>query len=194
MAKYYPINLALENKRCLVIGAGKVAERKTRRLLEYGACVSVVGQAITPGLKALWKKKVIVFKKRRFGLSDLSGAYLVIAATTDRKVNSAVSSYCLKNGILINVVDSPKECSFILPSVVRKGDLTISISTDGISPALARKIRMDLERRFGTGYAGFLRVMKKLRPQVLKNIKDAKSRKAFFKKSLKNWSILKNAA
>ena len=194
MAKYYPINLALENKRCLVIGAGKIAERKTRRLLECGARVSVVGQAITPGLKALWKKKKIIFKKRKFNFSDLSGACLVIAATSDREMNSAISSYCLKNGILINVVDSPKECSFILPSVVRKGDLTISISTNGISPALSRKIRVDLERRFGTGYSGFLRAMKRLRPRALKEIKDVRKRKSFFKKAMKEWGILKNAA
>lgn len=194
MAKYYPVNLTLENKRCLVIGAGKVAERKVRRLLECGARVSVIGQAITPGLKALWKKKVIVFKKRKFAFKDLSGAYLVIAATADRETNSTISSYCLEKGILINVVDSPKESSFILPSVVRRGDLTISISTGGISPALARKIRMDLERRFGTGYAEFLRVMKVIRPRALKEIKDARKRKSFFKKALKDWSILKNAA
>ncbi len=186
MAKYYPINLVLENKKCLVIGAGKVAERKARRLLENRARVSVVGQAIAPGLKALWKKKKIIFKKRKFRFSDLSGAYLVIAATTDRETNSAISSHCLKNGILINVVDSPKESSFILPSVVRKGDLTISISTNGISPALSRKIRIDLERRFGPEYSKFLRMMKKLRPRVLKEIKDAKDRKSFFKKALKD--------
>lgn len=194
MAKYYPVSLALENKKCLVAGAGKVAERKTRRLLECGASVSVVGEAITPGLNALWKKKKILFKNKKFGLSDLSGAYLVIAATDDRDINSAISSYCLGRGILINVVDSPKESSFILPSIVRKGDLTIAVSTEGISPALSRKIRMDLERKFGPEYARFLRVMKKLRPRMLKEIKDAKDRKSFFKKALKDWSVLKDAA
>lgn len=194
MAKYYPINLALENKKCLVIGAGKVAERKTGRLLESGARVTVIGQTITPGLKTLWKKKKIIFKKRRFVLKDLFGTYLVIAATPDRKINSTAYSYCRKNGILINVVDSPGECSFILPSVVRKGDLTITVSTEGISPALAKKIRMDLGRRFGPEYASFLQAMKKLRPKVLKEIKDTKSRKAFFKKAMKDWGILKYAS
>jgi precorrin-2 dehydrogenase / sirohydrochlorin ferrochelatase len=185
MPAYYPINLSLENKRCLVIGAGIVAERKVRRLLESDARISVISPVITPGFRALCKNKKIVFKKRKFSLKDLPGAYLVIAATNDRKVNAAVYAYCRKKGILVNVVDSPKECSFILPSVVRRGALTISISTDGISPALAKKIRQDLESKFGAEYAVLLRMMKQIRPRVLKKIKDLRSRKDFFQKVLK---------
>ncbi|MDP3790920.1 MAG: bifunctional precorrin-2 dehydrogenase/sirohydrochlorin ferrochelatase [Candidatus Omnitrophota bacterium] len=185
MAKYYPINLCLKNKKCLVIGAGVVAERKIRRLLGSGALVSVVSPVSTPALKALWKKKKIVFKNRKFDLRDLSGAYMVIAATTDRSVNSAASSYCLKNNILVNVVDSPEECSFILPSVIRRGALTISISTDGVSPALSKKIRQDLDKVFGPEYADYLRIMKDLRPKVREKIKNMKSRKCFFKETLK---------
>lgn len=185
MSAYYPINLSLENKKCLVIGAGKVAQRKVRRLLESAARVSVISPAITPGFMALYKNKKIVFKKRKFSLKDLFGSYLVIAATSDRKVNSAVSSYCRKKGILVNVVDSPKECNFIMPSIVRRGALTISISTDGISPALSKKIRQDLEKRFGAEYAALLCIMKKIRPHVLKKIKNLRSRKDFFQKVLK---------
>ena len=184
MAKYYPANLALENKRCLVIGAGEVALRKVRRLLEYGARVLVIGPKVVPGLKTLAKKKKIILKKRMVNLGDLKGAYLVISATGERRMNSLASSYCRKKNILINVVDSPKECSFILPSVVRRGALSISISTDGISPALARKIRKDLERRFGPEYAKLLRIMKGIRPQAIKKIKNLKSRKVFFQKAL----------
>mgnify|MGYP003393139231 CR=1 FL=1 len=185
MSRYYPINLALKNKKCVVIGAGNVAERKVRRLLECGALVSVISPAITPGLKNTAKKGKVIFKNKKVSLRDLAGAYLVIAATADRKINSAVSSYCRKNNILINVVDSPKECSFILPSVIRRGALTISVSTDGISPALSKKIRKDLKKMFGGEYAEYLRMMKKIRPQVRKKIKSMQSRKDFFNRILR---------
>ena len=184
MVKYYPVNLKLENKKCLVVGAGKVAERKVRRLLECEAPVIVISPKIGLGLKALAQKKKIIFKNRRIDLKDLKGAYLVIAATTDRRINSAISAYCRKKGILVNVVDSPKECNFILPSIIRRGALTISISTDGISPALAKKIRQELGQRFGAEYAKLLRIMKGIRPQALKKIKDSKLRKVFFQKAL----------
>ena len=187
---YYPINLNLKNKECLVIGAGRVAERKVRRLLECGAQVSVIAPLVTPRLKALAGKKKITFKKRRVNLRDLNGAYLVISAASDRKINSTVSSYCRRKGILINVVDSPKECSFILPSVLKRGNLVIAISTDGISPALSKKIRQDLGRRFGAEYAKLLRIMAKLRPEALKKIKNPGLRKAFFKKAIR--TILEN--
>lgn len=184
MNKYYPVSLSLENKKCLVIGAGSIAERKARRLLECGASVSIISPKISTGLQALAHKKIITFKKRRVNLGDLNGAYLVIAATPDRRINSAISVYCRKKGILVNVVDSPGECTFILPSIIRRGALTISISTNGISPALARKIRKQLQQEFGAEYAKLLRIMKEIRPQALKKIKDSKLRRAFFKKAL----------
>ncbi|OGW92649.1 MAG: hypothetical protein A3G36_01430 [Omnitrophica bacterium RIFCSPLOWO2_12_FULL_45_13] len=184
MPRYYSINLVLKNKKCVVIGAGNVAERKARRLVECAARVSVISPAITPGLKAMAQNGRIILKNRNFNLSDLNGAYLVIAATTDRSVNAAVSSYCRRKNILVNVADSPEECSFILPSIIRRGDLTISISTGGSSPALSKKIRKDLEKMFGAEYAALLRIMKKIRPQARKKIKDPRSRKAFFKKTL----------
>ncbi|MDP2942763.1 MAG: bifunctional precorrin-2 dehydrogenase/sirohydrochlorin ferrochelatase [Candidatus Omnitrophota bacterium] len=179
---YYPVNLNLENKRCLVAGAGRVAERKVRRLLECGAQVLVVSPEITPFLKTLAEKRKIIFKKRRVNLTDLNGVYLAISATGDRKINSLISSYCHRKGILVNVVDSPKECNFILPSVARRGSLTIAVSTDGMSPALSKKIRRDLEQRFGAEYAKLLRLMAKLRPEVFRKIKNSKARKAFFQK------------
>lgn len=185
MPGYYPINLVLKNRKCVVTGAGIVAERKVRRLLECGSRVLVIGPAITPGLKAMADNRKIVFKRRKVSLRDLDGAYLVIAAAADRAANSLVSAYCRKNNILVNVVDSPKECSFILPSIIRRGDLTISISTGGISPGLAKKIRQDLEKAFGREYASLLGIMKKIRPLALKKMKSAEDRKKFFNKILK---------
>lgn len=189
MVGYYPVNLVLKNKKCLVIGAGEVAERKVRRLLECGARVLVVSPASTSALKAMADKGKIRLSTRKFNIRDLKGAYLVVAATADRKINSTVSSYCLKRNILVNVVDSPKESNLILPSIVRRGALTIAISTDGISPALSKKIRQDLEKTFGPEYAALLRIMKILRPQVMKKIKGLKSRRAFYKKALQDETL-----
>ena len=185
MAKYYPINLNLENKQCLVIGAGVVAERKIKRLLEYGVNVTVVSPNFSRGINMLAKKNRIRLIQRRVNLKDIRGKFLVISAAGERRVNSLVSKYCKESNILVNVVDSPSECNFILPSVVKRGNLTISISTEGISPALAKKIRQDLGEKFGTEYEKLLKIMKKIRPEALKKIKDDKKRKVFFEKAVK---------
>lgn len=189
MAKYYPINLNVEGKRCVVVGGGAVSERKVKQLLYCGARVKVVSPEITLGLRTLARKHKIVFKNKKVSLRDLSNAYLVISAAGDRETNLLVSSYCRKKHILVNVVDAPQECDFILPSVVRQGELTISISTGGISPALSKKIRQDLEKKFGREYARFLQIMKKLRPEVIRKIENLKLRKAFFEKAVKSTAI-----
>lgn len=182
MIKYYPVNLSLKNKKCVVFGAGRVALRKVKRLLECGAAVSVIGQEMLPQFKRLLEKKKIIFKNKKAALKDLKEAFLAVAATDDRKLNALVSAYCLKKNILVNVVDSPKECNFTLPSVLRRGNLTISVSTDGLSPALAKNIRRDIQQRFGFEYAQLLRLMEQIRPEVLKKIKNPRIRKLFFQK------------
>jgi len=185
MAKYYPINLNLKDKKCVVTGGGRVALRKVKTLVTAGAKVTLVSPEIVTGLKKLRQNKKIIIKKKRLQMKDLKGAFLIISATDDSKLNKSVSSYCRKNNILVNVVDAPKECSFILPSVVSQGDLTIAISTAGISPALSKKIKQDLEKVFDVRYACFLKKMKKLRPEIIKKIADPKSKKAFFNKMVR---------
>lgn len=180
--KYYPINITLENKKCVVLGAGIVALRKVKRLLECGSRVSVVAEEITPQLKELLQKKKIIFKNKKASLNDLKGAYLVVAATNDRRLNASASAYCLKKNILVNVVDSPGECSFILPAVLRRGNLAISVSTDGLSPALAKKICRQLQKKFGPEYTKLLRLMRRIRPQALEKIKNLRQRNLFFQK------------
>ncbi len=186
MKNHYPINLDLEKKRCIVIGGGNVAERKVKRLLDCNAVVTLISPEVSSGIIRLRKTKKIKVEMRRVALKDLKGAQLVISASDDRKVNASVSDYCHRNNILINVVDSPKECNFILPSIVTRGDLSIAISTGGVSPALSKKIRQDLEKRFGIEYAKFLRLMKKARPRVIKGVKNAGSRKTIFEKIVKS--------
>ncbi|MDO8663100.1 MAG: bifunctional precorrin-2 dehydrogenase/sirohydrochlorin ferrochelatase [Candidatus Omnitrophota bacterium] len=184
MLNYYPVSLNLENKQCLVVGAGPVAARKVARLLDCGALVTVIAPVINAGLKALAKKKKITLKHNRVNLSDLNRAFLVISATGERKINTLISAYCRKKGILVNVVDAPSECNFILPSILRRGDLTIAISTNGVSPALSKKIRQELEQKFGVEYLKLLRILEEIRPEALKKIKSPESRKIFFEKAV----------
>ena len=185
MMRYYPLNLDLKNKKCLVVGAGQVAARKVRRLLECGACVSVIGPQAAPAIKTLAEKKKIAFKNRGVALRDLRNAYLVVSAAGDRQINSRVSSYCFRRGKLVNVADAPDESNFILPAVVRRGSLTITVSTDGLSPALSKKIRQGLEKEFGGEYVKLLRLMQELRPLALRKIKSPVLRKVFFQKAVR---------
>ncbi len=150
--KYYPVNLELRERRCVVVGGGRVAERKTLTLLEAGADVTVVSPALTPKLAALASSGKIQQVPTVFQESHLSGALLVIAATNDPTVNRTVAQLCHKKNILVNVAAPPEESSFIVPSVVERGDLVIAVSTSGASPALARSLRLELERQYGPEY------------------------------------------
>ena len=182
MPKYYTLNLNLKAKKCVVVGGGRIAQRKVKRLLACDACVTLISPEIRPGLTRLGKNKKIEIKKRKLILRDLQGAFLVIAATDDNNVNVSVSSYCRKKDILVNVVDVPALCNFIVPAILTQGDLTISVSTGGACPTLSKKIRQDLEKEFGAEYSKFLRIMKKLRPKVIKKLPTLKARKIFFTK------------
>ena len=168
-----------------MIGGGRIAERKARRLFSCGAQVRLISPRFTSTLLALAEKnKNIVCTKRAARLEDARGSFLVICASDDRAVNSRFSRYCRNRGCLVNVADSPAECSFILPSVVAKGALRISVSTDGLSPGLSKKIGRELRKKFGSEYAAFLRLMRTLRPRAMRMLPDPKKRKAFFEKTL----------
>lgn len=148
MADYFPAFLDLRGRACLVVGGGSVAERKARALVECGARVTVVSPLVTTGLAALVAADRIVHRARRFRRSDLRGCALAIAATGDSIVDAAVESTGRRRRVLVNVVDRPEQCDFILPSVLRRGELQIAVSTGGRSPALAREIRRRLEGLF----------------------------------------------
>ncbi|MFN4196443.1 MAG: bifunctional precorrin-2 dehydrogenase/sirohydrochlorin ferrochelatase [Caldimicrobium sp.] len=169
MTKYYPIFLKLENKEVVVIGGGKVAERKINTLLEYGAKVKVISPELTPRLKDLAEKGKILWVNRAYQKGDLEGAYLVIAATNDPGTQKAVFSEAEEKKIPCNVVDNPEYCSFIVPSTIKRGDLTIAISTGGANPAVARRIRESLEEYFGKEFELYLVLMKKIREEILKS-------------------------
>lgn len=165
--RYYPINLDIHDKLCLIIGGGKVAERKVQTLLSCGARVKVISPDLTMDLQTLLAENKITCEARGYRSGDLKGIFLVVACTDDAEVNTAVSKEAQENNILCNVVDKPDLCNFIVPSIVSHGDLTITISTGGKSPALAKRLRRELEDMYGGEYALFLRIMGAVRPKVL---------------------------
>lgn len=152
-AAYYPVFLKVKGKRCVVVGGGEVALRKVQTLLEQGAAVEVVSPALCPELEELAQTGKIQVKNRQFEPADLSGALLAIAATDEPDINKKVAAEARRQNTLLNVVDNPEFCDFIVPSSIHRGDLTIAISTGGVSPALSRKIRMRLEELLGEEYA-----------------------------------------
>ncbi len=180
--KYYPIFLDIRNKPCVVIGGGDVAERKVVSLLSAGARVSVVSPEFTVNLAGMGEDGNILLIKRMYQEGDLKGAFLAYAATNEEDINNRVYLEGEKEGILLNVVDEPGMCGFIVPSVVNRGALSIAISTGGASPAFAKRLRMEMEDRYGEEYSVFLEIMAAIRQKLLtKGSVSDKNRKIFNK-------------
>ncbi|CAG1769263.1 partial precorrin-2 dehydrogenase / sirohydrochlorin ferrochelatase, partial [uncultured bacterium] len=165
----YPIFLNIQDKKCVVVGGGNVAWRKVCSLKEAGAKVVVVSPDFCPELE---KEAGIERIQQKYDAGHLKGASLVVASTDDGEVNKKVYYDAIESGILVNVVDKPEFCSFIVPASVMRGDLCISISTGGASPALARNIREYLERQFGEEYDEFTKLLSEMRRKMLSEIKD----------------------
>ena len=164
---FYPVFIQLEGKKVVVVGGGNVAHRKVLALLECGASIHLAGKALTPELEQMVENEEIHFLGREFKDEFLDHAFMIIAATDDKALNHHISTCARKKGVLVNAVDQPPDCDFIVPSILRRGDLLIAISTSGKSPALARKIRKGLETQFGHEYAEILAIMGRLRKEVL---------------------------
>jgi precorrin-2 dehydrogenase / sirohydrochlorin ferrochelatase len=178
--QYYPINLDLRNKRCLVVGGGDVAERKVSSLLACGARVKIVTPEATQGLLALAEEGKLELAIRPFAPDDLREVFLVIASTDAAGVNSEISRLAQNAGTLVNVVDDPALCNFIVPATVTRGDLQISVSTGGSSPALAKRIRKDLEARYGVEYGVFAQLLGEIRDTVKAKYTKQSEREAVF--------------
>ncbi len=161
--KYYPVFLRVAGRRCVVVGGGEVAERKVGSLLAAGARVFVISPSLRPGLAALAAEGAIEHAARPYRAGDLTGAVLAYAATDDEMLHAAIARDAEAAGVLLNVVDRPRWCSFIVPSVLTRGDLTVAVSTSGGSPALARRVRQDIERTLGPVYERALDVLARLR-------------------------------
>jgi precorrin-2 dehydrogenase/sirohydrochlorin ferrochelatase len=180
--RYYPVQLDIRGRRCLVVGGGGVGTRKAEGLLACGAAVTVVSPEASARLKALAAAGRLVLAARPFRPEDLAGVFLVIGATDDEPLNRRVSEEAERRGILCNIADRPEACNFILPAVVRRGELTVAVSTAGRSPALAKKLRGDLERQFGPEYAVLLDLLGAIRRRLLARAHAPEAHKPLFER------------
>lgn len=175
--RYYPVLLDCRNRRCCVVGGGTVAERKVKALLSAGAAVTVISPRVTRRLAERVSSRKVTHIARPFAQSMLKGFFIAIAATDDVRVNHAVSAAAARAGMLVNVVDDPQASTFIVPSVIDKSGLIISISTSGRAPCLSRRIRLELEKEFVPKYASRLRAISGVRARLKTKMADAGERK-----------------
>jgi precorrin-2 dehydrogenase/sirohydrochlorin ferrochelatase len=160
---YYPLFLEMKGRPCLVVGGGQVAQRKVEGLLAADAAVTVVSPDLTPGLAALTKEGRITHRQREYRRGDLEGFAIVVAATADKATNARVAQDARGGGVLVNAVDDPASCDFILPSVVRRGEVALAVSTGGLSPALARRLREELEAYLSDDFAPLVELLAEVR-------------------------------
>ena len=178
--RYYLIQLDIQDKNCLVVGGGGVGTRKVQTLLKCGAIVTVVSPEISDRLRVLAESARLTLKPRPYRSEDIEGMFLVIGASDDETLNRQISSDAERRYTLRNIADRPEKCNFILPSIVRRDDLVITISTSGKSPALAKKLRKKLERQFGPEYGDFLKLMGAIRSKLLSQTHEPEAHKPLF--------------
>jgi siroheme synthase-like protein len=166
VSPYYPLLLNIQGKKCLVVGGGEVALRKSQMLLEHGAIVEIVSPAFCAELNELVKAGAVRAIHNDYKTEDLNDALLVVAATDDARINEKVAAEARRTGILVNVVDNPDISDFIVPSYFRHGDIIVAISTSGKSPALARKIRGELERDLKPEYTYLAVIASEVRSEL----------------------------
>ena len=162
----FPIFLKLKAKTCVVVGAGKIAAAKAAGLLSGAARVVVIGPRAASWVQSQARAGKVIWHRRRFVAADVERAFLVVAATSSNATNEAVFRACRDRGVLCNVADDPERCDFFYPAIVRRGPLQIAISTGGHSPALARRLRMELERQFGPDYGAWVEMVGELRRKL----------------------------
>ena len=179
MPKYYPVYLDIESEKSVVVGGGEVAYRKACGLKEAGSNVIVISPEFCDHFL---KPNDLTLIKKRYEKGDIDGATIVIASTNDEETNKKVYTDASEQNIPVNIVDQPDLCSFIVPSVIRRGDLCISISTGGTGPALAKSIRLSLEKHFGPEYADYTELLSNMRQVVLSTIADGEKRRKILKR------------
>jgi precorrin-2 dehydrogenase/sirohydrochlorin ferrochelatase len=178
--KYYPLNLDINTRDCLVIGGGQVGTRKVNGLLKCGAMVSVICPDATEKIIELAAQKKIIWHKRRYQSNDMQNRFLVIGATNDEWLNRKIHKDAQALKVLCNIADRPEICNFILPAVVQRGDLVITVSTNGKSPALAKKLRKELQQSYGEEYEPLLGLMGAIRKKLLKEAHAPETHKPLF--------------
>lgn len=178
--KYYPVNLNIHDRQCLVVGGGGVASRKVKSLLDCGALVTVVSPAFAEPLENMADHPNVSLLQRPYQSGDLDGKFLVIGATDDMALNRRISADAENRQMLCNIADVPEVCNFILPSVIRQGDFVLTISTSGKSPAFAKHLRRQLQDAYGIEYARFLQLMGGIRNRLLAEAHAPEAHKHLF--------------
>ena len=182
----YPVFLKIKDRACLVVGGGSVAERKGMTLIDYGASVTIVSPELTGGLEKLVEQGQVVHIKRNYRQGDLDGFFIVVAATSDPEVNGKIYLEAEDSGILINSVDDPENCSFFVPSSIRRGDFQVSISTSGKAPYFAKKVRKFLENMFYNDLDKDLEELSRIRLEIIEESgDDARLKEKKFEQVLK---------
>ncbi len=179
----YPVSLDIKDKTCVIVGGGPVAQRKVLALLDAGGRVRVVSPAITPQLQELVRNHQITWCNRPYRSSDLADAFLVFAATNIPAVQEQVVADARKRHLLLNVVDKPQACTFQVPATVRRGSLTLAVTTEGKSPALAAMIRKQLEQHYPEAYGVLTDLMGHIRDRLDSGL-DQQQRKILFQNIL----------
>ena len=178
--QYYPVHLDINNRNCLVVGGGGVGTRKVKTLLDCGARVMVISLTVSQQLQDLATSGEIQLEERSYETEDLNDMFLVIGATDDEKLNKQISSDADGLNTLCNIADRPEVCNFILPSIVHRDDLVITISTSGKSPAFAKKLRKALENQFGEEYGTLLHLLGAIRIKLLQQVHEPEAHKPLF--------------
>jgi precorrin-2 dehydrogenase / sirohydrochlorin ferrochelatase len=180
----FPISLNLTAKRVVVIGGGTVAERKVQSLLDGGAKITVISPELTPGLVKLADAGRLHLQRRKYTAGDCQGATLVLSATDDEQVSRAVWQEATEAGILINTADQPAFCDFMMPAVLRRGDLTVAVSTAGSSPVLAGRLRDEIGKVLGAEYEQLIELLAAARPEIRSRVPHEEDRKALYHRIL----------
>jgi precorrin-2 dehydrogenase/sirohydrochlorin ferrochelatase len=176
--------LKLERRPCLVVGAGSIAEQKIRSLIDCGADLRVVAPAASAAVREAASNGELIWLQRAYESSDLDGTFLVVAATSSAEVNHTIYHEAQQRGILANVVDDPAHCDFFYPAVVRRGHFQIAISTNGLSPALAQRLRKQLEDQFPPIYGEWLEQLGRQRSTLFRGVSNPEVRRRLIHQSV----------
>lgn len=181
---FYPINLNISNRRCLVVGGGSVAARKIESLLVSDAAIRVVSPEVCGKISDMADSGLIEWTQRTYQERDLDGVFLVFAATNQPTVQELIASQAKQAGVLLNSVDSPDQCDFHVPAKIRRGDLLIAVSTGGSSPALSARIKHRLYRDFGPEYETLVELLAQIRGQVVGGRRESDENRQLFQQLL----------
>ncbi len=177
----YPVSLNLSGKKVVVIGGGNIAQRKVKDLLKTKCVLEVYAEEIDPNFHRYLEERKIKYQEQSYNEEKITDAFLVIAATNNREINHAISVFCNEKGILVNVVDERDDCNFLVNTVLRRGDLSISVSTNGKAPALAKRFIKELDETYPVEYAIFIELLYEFREMAKEQIADQEKRSEFLR-------------